>query len=89
LKVVSAWHNLLRYTSRRSDPFTVKIIDIIDQSLLVSDISKRVDAGCLLGLMNDVLEDHVADPDFGFPIDQEVSDVLRDLETEDEKDEAI
>lgn len=47
----------------------------------MSDISKRVNVGSLLGQMQDALKDHF---DLHFAIDQELSDVLEDLEPVDE-----
>ena len=47
LDVVASWHEFLRNSVRKSDTITSKVLDIVDHSLLVSNIKVRFDANML------------------------------------------
>jgi hypothetical protein len=56
LSVVTYWHSSLRRSSRRSDPFTCKILDVVDSHVLVGDVKKRATIIQLGHLLQEILE---------------------------------
>ena len=63
LPEVSAWHDLLRYSLRRSDSLTGKILDLIDQHMLKGDPKLRISVGDLHQLYNKLLTNARKDAD--------------------------
>jgi hypothetical protein len=47
LDVITSWHEFLRNCVRKSDAITSKVLDIVDQGLLVSNIKERFDSNTL------------------------------------------
>lgn len=76
LAVVNLWHELLRGISRKSDTITAKILDIVDESLLIRDIKKRVDAKTLLVQLSRAFEQSRAENDLLSPIDANLESLL-------------
>ena len=86
LAVVTSWHNFLRSTLRKSDTVTSKILNIVDQRLLVNAIKERIDAKALSVQLSHVFEESEAESDLLPPIDPELKGYLEEEEAGDYKD---
>ena len=76
LAVVTSWHKLLRGVSRKSDTITTKILDIVDEGLLIRDIEKRIDAEALLIHLSHAFEQSKAESDVQLPAGEDLENLL-------------
>jgi hypothetical protein len=56
LACVTSWHKYLKNAARKSDKLTAKILDIVDEDLLIGDSEKRIDVETLLVKLRLVFE---------------------------------
>lgn len=56
LSIMDPWHKFLRSSVRKSDTFTGKVLDIIDEGLLVNDVEKRLDVDTLYSQLKHALD---------------------------------
>lgn len=57
LAAVTLWHKFLRNAVNRSDTVTCRLLDIIDQGLLVGNIKERLDANDLYIRIKDIIDE--------------------------------
>ncbi|KAL8946445.1 MAG: hypothetical protein Q9222_007160 [Ikaeria aurantiellina] len=56
LEDITSWHKFLRSASRRTDTMTSKVLDLVDQKMLLGDASSRIEAKALCAELGDIVE---------------------------------
>lgn len=76
LPEVTFWHTYLRHVARRSDDLTRRVLDLVDESMLIGDPKRRADADDICKRMssricksNNTSWDHLT-PDFDFFVEE-------------------
>lgn len=61
LGVVTSWHLFLRQSLRKSDTITARVLDLIDNKMLLGSSSSRIGIDAICGELKQILEDSKAD----------------------------
>jgi hypothetical protein len=89
LAAVTSWHSFLRSSVRRSDAITSKVLDIVDQGLLVSDVEERLDAKTLYARLKQVITEGREEAGIFPNIDTEIAVFLREEESKDAEEDIV
>jgi len=83
LAAVTSWHTFLRNSVRRSDTITSRVLDIVDQGLLVSDIKGRWDAKTLYVRLKHAINAGQVEADLLPSVDTDIKVFLTNEESKD------
>jgi len=87
LAIVTSWHRFLRSSVRRSDTISSKVLDIVDQGLLVSDIKGRLHATTLYVQLKQCIEKGGIEASLLPDNDTEIEEFLREEESPDSEED--